>query len=140
VVAGGNGLARRSPGGAVRQIEPSLGHPQQVRAVGEAGGGVREFETMRANCRYSSCLITGFISPIRKRVCLDKSGTRDAFPGTWEVALEEPGNFKYFGGQSVCRLPRADDEVLGNSLSANGAGTNAKYLSSQVERLFRAAP
>ena len=24
----------------------------------------------RANCRYSSCLITGFISPIRKRVCL----------------------------------------------------------------------
>jgi hypothetical protein len=51
----------------------------------------------RANCRYSSCLITGFISPIRKRVCLDKSGTRDAFPGTWEVALEEPGNFKYWG-------------------------------------------
>jgi len=47
VVAGGNGLAPRSPGGAVRQIEPSLGHPQQVRAVGEAGGGVREFETMQ---------------------------------------------------------------------------------------------
>lgn len=47
MVAGGNGLAPRSPGGAVRQIEPSLGHPQQVRAVGEAGGGVRELETMQ---------------------------------------------------------------------------------------------
>ena len=25
------------------------------------------------------------------------SGTRDAFPEAWEVALEEPGNFKYWG-------------------------------------------
>jgi hypothetical protein len=47
VVAGGNGLARRLPGGALRQIELSLGHRQQVRAFGEAGGGVRELETMQ---------------------------------------------------------------------------------------------
>jgi hypothetical protein len=47
VVAGGNDLARRLSGGALRQIEPSLDHRQQVRAVGEAGGGVRELETMQ---------------------------------------------------------------------------------------------
>jgi ferredoxin len=50
-------------------------------------------------------LITGLISPIRKRVRLDKSGTRDAFPGTWEGAPEEPGNFKYFSGPAGCRAP-----------------------------------
>jgi hypothetical protein len=46
-VAGGNDLARWLSGGALRQIEPSLDHRQQVRAVGEAGGGVRELETMQ---------------------------------------------------------------------------------------------
>jgi hypothetical protein len=49
--------------GPLRQIEPSLGHGRQVRAVGEAGGGVRELETKQGELPILILLDHGVHSP-----------------------------------------------------------------------------
>jgi hypothetical protein len=136
VVAGGNGMARRLPGGALCQIEPSLGHRQQMGAVGEASGGVRELETKQGELPILILL--------DHRVHFPNSETR--LPGlNQELATRSPKL-----GQALQRNPGTSN-ILGASRFAGcrppmtkfrqfvfsqGAGTNAKYLSSQVERLF----